>query len=334
MILKSYIVEQNIKSLESYRATIIYGENDGIKSDIKNQLKKDNKESEIINLFQDEMIGNKNILFDHISNESLFSSKKIIFLHEQTDKILDQIVEILKIPNNNIKIYLFSNILEKKSKLRNLFEKDKKLAAIACYIDTDRTLINYINNKLKGFKGITPELVNYIMINSSLDRKVIGSEIEKIKLCFSEKNIDIQEVKDLLNIKYSLDFNKIRDASFLGDKLMLNKLLSEINIQKEDSIFYVNSINSRVLRLLEIKEINENMKNLEMTIDSFKNKIFWKDKPIYIKQVNKWTKEELRTIQKKIANTELMIKTNSQIQSDLIIKDLLINICTKASAIA
>ena len=334
MILKSYIVEQNIKSLDAYQATIIYGENDGIKSDIKNQLKTNNKDSEIINLFQDEMIGNKNILFDQIANKSLFNSKKIIFLHEQTDKILDQIVEILKITNKDIKNYLFSNILEKKSKLRNLFEKDKQLAAIACYIDTERTLINYINNKLKGLKGVTPELVKYIMVNSSLDRKVIGSEIEKIKLCFLEKIIDIQKVRDLLNIKYSLDFNKIRDASFLGDKLMVNKLLSEINIQKEDSIFYVNSINGRIVRLLEIKEMNENMKDLEMTIDSFKNKIFWKDKPIYIKQVKKWSKEKLRSIQKEIAHTELMIKTNSQIQSDLIIKDLLINICNEASTVA
>ena len=334
MILKSYIIEQNIKSLESYQATIIYGENEGIKSDIKNQLKKNNNDAEIINLFQDEMINNKNILFNHVSNTSLFGNKKIIFLHEQTDKVLDQIIEILKIPDKEIKIYLFSNILEKKSKLRSLFEKDKKLATVACYMDTDRTLINYISTKLKEYRGVTPELINYIMLNSNLDRKVISSEISKIKLYFSEKTIEIKKVKDLLNIKYSLDFNKIRDASFLGDKLMVNKLLSEINIQKEDSIFYVNSINSRTARLLEIKQINENMNNLEMTIDSFKTKIFWKDKPIYINQVNKWTKKKLRSIQKEVFNTELMIKKNSQIQSDLIIKDLLINICNKASNVA
>ena len=48
MILKSYIVEQNLNVLNEYRAVLLYGENDGIKDDIKNKIKDINKTSEII----------------------------------------------------------------------------------------------------------------------------------------------------------------------------------------------------------------------------------------------------------------------------------------------
>ena len=71
MILKSYIIEQDINILEKYISTIFYGENDGIKDDIKKEIKSKNKNAEIINLFQEEIIKNKNILIDQINNSSL-----------------------------------------------------------------------------------------------------------------------------------------------------------------------------------------------------------------------------------------------------------------------
>ena len=87
MILKSYIVERNIKTLSSYQSTLMYGENIGLKEDVKNQLKQFYSDYEYINLFEDEIVKNKNLLFNHINNSSLFTEKKIIFIQEATDKI-------------------------------------------------------------------------------------------------------------------------------------------------------------------------------------------------------------------------------------------------------
>ena len=52
MILKSYIVEQNIEILKNYQATLIYGQNGGIKDDVKQQIKNQNKNIEIINFLR------------------------------------------------------------------------------------------------------------------------------------------------------------------------------------------------------------------------------------------------------------------------------------------
>ena len=69
MILKSYIVEQNINILENYQATLVYGENNGIKDDIKNSIKEKNKGSELITYFEEEILKNKDLLFQKIINE-------------------------------------------------------------------------------------------------------------------------------------------------------------------------------------------------------------------------------------------------------------------------
>ena len=60
------------------------------------------------------------------------------------------------------------------------------------------------------------------MSNSNLDRKIINNEILKIK-SFFEKTIESKQLQDLLNIKFNRDFNQIRIASLLGDKIKVNR---------------------------------------------------------------------------------------------------------------
>jgi len=333
MILKSYIVEQNIEILKNYQATLIYGQNYGIKDDIKQQLKNKNKNSEIIIFFEEEILKNKNILYKNIVNESLFNSKKIIFIHEASDKIINQICECLETENKEIKIYIFADNLEKKSKLRNLFETNKTLAIFSCYEDNERTLIAYINKELEGYKGLSGEITNSIISNSNMDRRVIKSELIKIKNLFLEKKINKEEVLEILNIKNNTSFDEIRDNALNGEKKKINKLLSEINLLNEDTFFYLNNLNYRIMRLQEIIKISEgNEDKYEKTLNTLKPPIFWKDKPLVAQQLKKWNLESLILLTTKISETEILMKKNSYLRNDIIIKDLIINVTNTASS--
>ena len=71
MILKSYIIEKDHSILSKLKSVLMYGENNGIKDDIKEKILKDSKNSEVINLFHEEIYNNKKILDNFISNSSL-----------------------------------------------------------------------------------------------------------------------------------------------------------------------------------------------------------------------------------------------------------------------
>ena len=129
MIFKSYILEQNIKKIENYRMFLFYGENHGLKKDLKENIKKNKKNEKVINFLQSDVIKNKSILTNEIYNKSLFEEKKIIFIDEINDKILN-ILEEIKDSLQDDNIYLFANILEKKSKVRN-FLKNQDLRGIS-----------------------------------------------------------------------------------------------------------------------------------------------------------------------------------------------------------
>ena len=331
MILKSYIIEKDLNILDKYQAVLMYGENEGIKDDVRNELKAKNKNSEIINFFENEIIKNKNILYESINNRSLFSEKKIIFIQFATDKILNEIIESLEKKSVDTKIVIIADNLDRKSKLRTLFEKEKKLAVFACYQDNDRSLIDYINKELAGYKGVTGELVNMMISNSGSNRKIIQNELLKIKNFFLEKIIKKNQLLEILNIKNDIGFDEIRDNALIGRKNKINKLLSETSILNEESFFYINNLNYRVLKLIEIEKMNKMFNSYEQTLEKIKPPIFWKDKSIYLEQLKKWNLEKLNRAADKIGETEVLIRKNSHIKKDIIIKNLIIALSDEAS---
>ena len=332
MILKSYVVEQDIKILNKYRATLIYGENIGIKDDVKEKIRNYNSNYEILNFFESD-VTKSNLLYNTFSNQSLFSEKKIIFIHEASDKIFNEIKECIDKENNDLKIYILADGLEKKSKLRGLFEKDINLAIFTCYKDNERTLINYINNNLKNTKGLSGEITNLIIQNSSMDRRIIKSEITKIKDFFVGEKINKEQVIEILNIKNDSDFNEIRDKALMGEKIKINKLLAETEILNEEVFFYLNSVNFRILKLYEIIKISEkDNKNCEQTLETIKPPVFWKDKPIILQQLKKWSRKKIEDMLIEIGETEILMKKNSKLRKDIIIKDLIINLTNKATS--
>ena len=331
MILKSYIVEKDLKVLNSYKAVLLYGENNGIKDDVKSKLKNANKDAEKINLFEDEIINDRNILYKNTFNESLFASNKAIFIIGATDKIIDEILECVENENENIKIYIFSENLDKKSKLRNLFEKNKKLAIFPCYEDNDRSLINYISKELEGYSGLTGEIKNLIISNASMNRKIIQNEILKIKHFFISKKVDKENILEILNIKNNNSFNEMRDNTLAGEKKKINKLLAETEFLNEDSFVYLNNINYRLTRLLEVRKNNKNIENYEQIVDLLKPPIFWKDKAMFIRQLIKWDIKKLNIAILKIGETEFLMKRNSTVRKDVLIKNLILSLSEQIS---
>ncbi len=332
MILKSYIVEQNVGILQNYQSTLAYGLNSGIIDEVKSKLKENNKDAELINFFESELIKDKGTLYKNIINESLFNKKKIIFIQEATDKIFNEIIECLEIKNDDIKIYIFCENLDKKSKLRNFFEKTGNLAIFACYEDNEKTLINYISRELKNFKGVTGEIINLIITNSELNRKIIQNELEKIKGFFVEQKINKEQVLEILNIRNSTDFSQIRDSALAGDKKKIKKLLSEIEILSEDVFFYLNNLNYRIVKLISALEIDKKQNNLEQTMSILKPPVFWKDKPSFLIQLKLWDLKKLNRVVLQIYEIEVLIKKNSHLRKDILFKDLIINLSNEASS--
>ena len=147
MIIKNF--ETNKINLQTNKCFLLYGNNKGqIKELIKNKFIKEFKEN-IYNYDESEILSNVDNFKETVLNKSFFDNDKLIIINRATDKILRIIEEILEKKIDDLKVIIKANILEKKSKLRNFFEKNSNTIVVPSYEDNSQTLIYLAQNFFK-----------------------------------------------------------------------------------------------------------------------------------------------------------------------------------------
>ena len=325
---KSYILEENFNPVE--KIFLFYGENFGLKNEFKKKIKAKYKNSKIVNYYQDEIIKDETIFLNEVNNFSLFEKEKIFFINQASDKILEIILKFEK-EIEDTKVYLFSEVLDKKSKLRNFFEKSKLYGITACYLDNEITIKKIIQKNLKDFKILSPQAINIIYNNCGLDRIKLSNEIDKIKTFFQNKELQLDKLEEILNLRTNDDFNVLKDEAFKGNKQKTNTLLSDTVFEEEKNIYYLNLINQKLDKLAQINQYKFNS-NYEAAISKVKPPIFWKDKPIIIEQARRWDANKIRNILAKTHHIEIQIKSNSIINKKILLKKLVLDVCNLANS--
>ena len=325
---KSYIIENDIDSIKS-KIVLFYGENLGLKDSFKKKIKLNNHKAIVKHYTQEEVLKNLDKFFEEFFNISLFDEHKIFFVDQVNDKILD-LIQDLENKKDDQKIFLFAELLDKRSKIRNYFEKSKILGIVPCYSDNELSLKKIIFDRLKNFEGLSAENINIIIDNSNLDRIKLNNELDKIETYFVNKKIISSELLKLLNLNENDDFNLLKDAALSGNNRITNKLLTSTIIENEKTLFYINNINQRLNKLKEL--VSNDIGTIQHAIDTIKPPIFWKDKPSIIEQTKKWNFKKITNAQKKTFDIEIKLKSSSNLNKDILIKKILIDICSMANA--
>ncbi len=330
MQVKSYILENDTKKLSNYNSILFYGVNLGLKKHFKESLKALHNKDLILNYDQEDLIKSEEKLINEISMSSLFQEQKLIFIDNVTDKLLNTLEKIINIIGKN-KIIIFSEMLEKRSKIRDFYEKSKNLISVPCYEDNEITIKKIITTKLKDFNGLTSQNINLIADNCGVDRVKLNNELIKIYTYFQNKTLETDKLELLLNLKVNEDFNLLKDEAILGNRSRTNKLLSDTILESEKILLYVNIINQRLNRMYFVIK-NSELSNLDEAIKKLKPPIFWKDKSTFLTQIKKWDTFKIRKILKKSYELEIRIKSNYSINKDVLIKKFLVDICNLANA--
>ena len=328
MIYRSYLVEQNLGILKN-NIVLFYGENTGLIDDFKDKIIKNFSKSNIIKYNQEDILKNKDLLLNELQNFSLFHPQKIFLIRDVNDKALGVVEAAIKEIGEN-KIFLFSDILEKRSKLRTFFEKEKQSDIVPCYEDNDLTIKKIISNELENVAGLSPQVINLLKDICGNDRNKLKNEITKIKTLFNEKLINFDELNKLLNLEENDDFKLLKDTAISGRKNKTNKFLSRTFFEDAKLAYYIATINQTFLRLKEVNKNNN--ENIERRIDKLKPPIFWRDKSVFVEQAKLWNAKKINYMLNRTYNLEIIAKSNAQIDKKILIKKLLIDICSLANA--
>ena len=290
---------------------LLYGKNEGLKKDCVNEILKKN-DGKVFNYEEKQIKDETGSFYENILSGSLFESNKIFIINRASDKIFETIQDLIDRKIKNIKIIINAGILETRSKLRSLFEKNKDLVCVPTYPDNNNTL-----TKLTAFFfkkeniAISQQNINMIVDKCNGDRNNLNNELNKIKnYTLSKKKISAQEIFRLINLSENHELSELIDSCLAKNKSKTINILNENNYNAEDSIVILRTFLSKAKRILKLAiQLNQN-KDINKTINSAKPPIFWKEKEILRVQLEKWKPNKIEDLIKDLNDIELKIKQN------------------------
>ena len=310
MIVKTFQLEK-LKELKS-PFFLLYGENNGQKNDIINNFLLNDYKNNVIKYEESEVLQNEEILLSEILNKSLFENKKAIIISRVTDKINKIFENISERKIEDIIIVLNAGTLEKKSKLRNIFEKNKKLVCIPVYADNNLRLSKIAGTFFKKKQiPISQEMINLLVERCRGDRENLNNELDKIEsFSKNKKKILIEDIFKLSNLAENYSYSELCDQCLMKNLKRTNNILNENNYDNQDCIAIIRTMILKVKRLVKLKEENLYEKNIDNIITNFKPPIFWKDKEVVKTQMKNWSLESAKKLLYELNDLELLIKRN------------------------
>ena len=307
MILKSFEVTK-INSNKN-KLVLFYGKNEALKDQA---IKLINKNKQIFIFDEKDILENQNNFLETISTKSLFEEEKTILIKRASDKIL-KIIEYIYSKNlNDINIIVNSDELEKKSKLRSFFEKEKECVCIPFYPDNVQTLTKLAYNFFKDKKILVSRYSINQIINKSLgDRKSLINELEKIaQFSKDKKNIKDEDISKIINLNENYSISELVNNFLAKNKKKIVNILNENNYSNDDCVLIIRSFLNKSKKILKLSEEYEKNNNINITISNARPPIFWKEKEITIQQIQKWEPKKIKQLIYKLNELELNIKKN------------------------
>ncbi len=318
MIIKPYQLS-NIKE-DKFHFFLLYGQNEGQKNDAIQQIIKSENNEDIFRYEEDELLNNYDNFISEISNKSFFENKKIIVISRVTEKILPLIKDVKERDINDIKIIINSKQLDKKSKLRSYFEKEKNLVCVAFYNDDNITLTNIAGKFFaKNKVPISREMLNLLVERCRGDRINLKNELSKIESFMIGKNkISIDEIVNLTNLAENYSFSELADSCLSNNRKKTLLIINENNFSSEDCVAIVRTFLSKAKRIFTLKTMEKENKSIDECITSYRPPIFWKDKEVVRQQINYWSLESIQKLIISFNELELLIKKNASISVNLL----------------
>ena len=311
MIIKSF----ELSKLNSYKFNLhlIFGNNEGIKDDIIRDFYLKKFDGEILKYDEQEIFNNKEEFLSSLFTKSLFETSKLIIISRGTDKLTSLVTEILENTIEDVKIIIKCSNLEKKSKLRNLFEKEKNIVCTPVYEDDNRSLNSLINTFLREQNiSLSQEIKNILIERSKGDRINLKNELLKLKsLSISKHKLSTEDVLKLSNLAENYSVFELSDNYLAKNSKKVSNILNENNYSPEDCILIIRTILSKSKRLLKIRNEIDNNENIDQVISSFKPPIFWKEKDVVKKQAQSWSTDEVKKMIYKVNDLEASVKKNT-----------------------
>ena len=321
MKIKAYEIRDLVEK-KKYAGYLVYGQNKGLVREISQTIINSykNDKTEIIKFENDELISEPEKLSNEFNTFSITAKKKILHVLNTKDNLTEIIINTVIDDQNSSNLIVFeTGELPPRSKLRKSFEKEKHLAILACYFDTEQDVRDLIETTFKKeHMLISRDISLLIAKHLGNERHVIKNELEKIILYLKDKKeFKAEDILKCLSQNEDFGFDDLNYNLCNGNVIKLDKIINQLYLEGINPVALLRSINKHFQKILFVNQKIDSGMNLNESVSQLKPPIFF----LYINQfknhVNKWKTNLCYKAIERILETEELCKLNSKISKIL-----------------
>ena len=262
---KPYQVASLVPQIQNgFRGALVFGPDFGVVQEISEKIASFivpnlSDEFSVIKVTPQKIKEIPSILLDEGNATGLFGGRKILWLKNADNGVLEAVENYLDHIQNDSFLLISADNLTKNSSLRVFCEAHEKMLCVACYADTERDVAEYIRETLAG-QGIRissaaqPLLVERLGENRIATRK----ELEKLITYLGDKKVvDVSDVQAVVTDTQNSSVDLFCVAVATGNQKVAEREYNLMLSNGENSVSIIRILYLYFNRLLDAVDTTE-----------------------------------------------------------------------------
>lgn len=273
-------------------------------------------------------------IIDEATTISFMGDRKVIKIKDASEDIVEPIKQLLA-GHTTLEAFIVvaANELAPSSRLRSLFENNKRLIALPNYNDDGAGLVSLIKQTLNanGIKKIPDDVLFFLKNNFGENRTTTKMELEKLALyLYGKDTVTLEDAQQSVMDSSVLNIQDLPLAVAEGNNAKLSAILPRLLSEGSEPIVLLKIVLNHFKSLYFMAGEIEGGKSIDTVISEARPTIFFKLVPSYQKQLSAWNTEKIIKIISEINAVDIKCKTTGM-PKDIIFSQLLFMICAMAN---
>ncbi len=267
-------------------------------------------------------------LRDDCAALSLSGGRRLVLVKAASDALTPAVEALLADPPGAALLLLQGGDLPARSRLRKLFEKSDRAAALPCYQDDAQSLPAVIRQSLgeAGF-DIAPDALDHLVAHLGADRQMTRRELEKLVLYVGDatgeeagdggagegrgrRRIGWAEVAACLADGSLQTLDELTLAVGDGDLEAVDRGLRRLSAEGINAVSLLRALMRHFHRLLTAADALNKGSTAERAVEGLRPPVFWKHKGRVAAQLRTWPALQLARAEQDLLEAEILCKSS------------------------
>jgi len=273
----------------------------------------------------DELAGNPSRLVEEAHTVPLFGSRRAVLVKAGARNIASAVEAVIAAPSKECRVIIEAGNLSKSAPLRALCEKAKVAAALPCYADNERALLQLIDEEMRvAGLSIDAEARSALAALLGGDRLASRNEIRKLTLYSQGKDrVGLADVMAVVADASEMALDSVVDAAFAGRTAEVDGEFGKARASGSSPAAIVSAAIRQVASLHKMKLAIESGDSIEFAMKRAAPPVHFSRERQVSEALRAWTPERLVRAMEQLAEASLDMRRKASLAEAIAQRTLL-----------